>query len=266
MNKLYNSLPITGIAKTITELVGINAPKEAESSIDIIVNSAKSYFGDRKIDRVFMYNPDAIALWLFQKYTALFEKAFLQSSVQIPMLSIMPSVTPVCFASMYTGAMPTVHGIQEYIKPVVKTDTIFDAFIRSDMKPAIISTANASMSCIFLEREMDYFIYDNHEDCNKKAMELIAGDKHDLIVLYNGNYDTVMHRTGTESSEAISELKNNIETYSTVIKQIEKHWKNHRTMIGFCPDHGCHDIDGNLGSHGLDMAEDMNIIHFYHFV
>ena len=57
-------------------------------------------------------------------------------------------------------------------------------------------------------------------------MALIANDRHDLNVLYNGNYDAVMHRAGTESNEAI------------------------------------HEIDGNLGSHGLDMAEDMNVIHF----
>jgi len=178
----------------------------------------------------------------------------------------MPSVTPVCFASMYTGAMPKVHGIQAYEKPVLRIDTVFDAFIRAGMKPAIVSTANDSISCIFLDREMDYYIYDTHEDCNKKVMELIAEDEYNLIVLYNGNYDTVMHRTGPESNEALSELRSNIETYSTLIKQVESHWKNHRTMIGFCPDHGCHEIDGTLGSHGLDMAEDMNIIHFYRFI
>jgi len=109
------------------------------------------------------------------------------------MLSVMPSVTPVCFASMYTGAMPNVHGIQAYEKPVLSTDTVFDAFIRADLKPAIVSTANDSISCIFLERDMDYFIFDvstandsisciflerdmdyfifdSHEECTKKAM------------------------------------------------------------------------------------------------
>jgi predicted AlkP superfamily pyrophosphatase or phosphodiesterase len=266
MKKLYNSLPITGIAETITDIVGIDAPKQAEPLIEIICNSAKMYFNSKKVDRVFIYNPDAIALWLFQKYTALFEKAIMSSSIQVPLLSIMPTVTPACFASMYTGAMPDIHGIQAYEKPVVKTDTVFDAFIRAGLKPAIVSTADASLSCIFLEREMDYFIYDTHFDCNKKAMELIIDDKHDLIVLYNGNYDTTMHRAGTESNEAINELKSNIETYCELIKLIELHWSTHRTMVGFCPDHGCHEIDGNLGSHGLDMPEDMNIIHFYRFI
>ena len=97
-------------------------------------------------------------------------------------------------------------------------------------------------------------------------MELIERDGHDLIVLYNGDYDTAMHRNGPESDKSLDALKGNIETFSTLVSHSEKHWGNHHTMIGFCPDHGCHEIDGNLGSHGLDMAEDMNVIHFYRFI
>ena len=44
---------------------------------------------------------------------------------------------------------------------------------------------------------------------------------------------------------------------------IENHWKNHNTLMGFAMDHGCHEIDENSGSHGLDMDEDLNIVHFY---
>ena len=75
-----------------------------------------------------------------------------------------------------------------------------------------------------------------------------------------------MHRTGTESNDAMAELEYVIGTYSALIKQIRLHWGAHRTMVGFCPDHGCHDIDGSLGSHGLDMAEDINVMHFFKFV
>jgi len=266
MGGLYNSLPITCVAKTITDVMGIGAPRQAGKSIDIICDSAKAAFGDRNADRVFIYNPDAIALWLFQKYTALFEDTFLHSDIQIPLLSVMPSVTPVCFASMYTGAMPNIHGIQAYEKPVLKTDTVFDALLRAGMKPAIVSTANDSISRIFLERNMDYFIYDTVGECNQKALELIEKDKHDLIVLYNGNYDAVMHRNGPESDKSLNAIKENIETFGLLVSSIEKYWRSHRTMIGLCPDHGCHEIDGNYGSHGLDMAEDMNIIHFYRFI
>jgi hypothetical protein len=48
--------------------------------------------------------------------------------------------------------------------------------------------------------------------------------------------------------------------------RIAEAWRGHNTVYGFCPDHGCHAIDGNLGSHGLDMAEDMDIFHIYGFL
>lgn len=51
-----------------------------------------------------------------------------------------------------------------------------------------------TLSKIFLDRTIDYYIYKKPEECNQKAMELIKEDQHDLIVLYNGNYDYYMHR------------------------------------------------------------------------
>ena len=266
MHNQTDSLPITGVAGTITDVLGIDAPGQAGPPIGAICGAAGAAFAGEKADRVFMYNPDAVALWLYEKYPALFEEATACSDLRLPMRSVMPSVTPVCFASMYTGAVPEVHGIRAYVKPVLQTDTVFDALLRAGKRPAIVSTAGDSISRIFLERDMDYFIYDTVEECNEKAAALIAEDRHDLIALYNRDYDAAMHRHGPESAEALGALKRNIAAYGSLTRQIETHWGGHRTMIGFCPDHGCHAIDGNLGSHGLDMPEDMSVIHFYRFI
>ena len=268
MGKIYNSTSIGAVARTITDIMGIDAPNQAGESADILVKKANLAFNGKKADRVFIYNPDAVALWLFQKYTYLFEEMLINADIGIPMKAVMQSVTPVCFATMYTGAEPSVHGIEAYKKPVVKIDTIFDALIRAGLKPAIVSTTGDSTSCIFLEREMDYFIFDTTDECNKKAMELIEEDKHDFIILYNPNYDNTMHRCGTESKEALIELKKNAETYAKIVAQIEKCWGMHRTMIGFCPDHGCHDHDlyGQKAGHGLDIPENLNVMHFFRFV
>ena len=98
---------------------------------------------------------------------------------------------------------------------------------------------------------------------NGKAIELIKEDKYDLIVVYNGNYDSTMHHTGPESKESIDVLKENIKTYSDFVSLIKNEWKDHDVFYAFAPDHGCHEIDGDSGAHGLCMEEDMNIIHFY---
>ncbi|NJD01227.1 MAG: hypothetical protein FIA99_01200 [Ruminiclostridium sp.] len=260
-----NTICLTGVASTITDIMGIAAPKFAAKSINEISQLADKYFHGEKADRVLIYNPDAIALWLFQKYTSFFDGIFRHTQIGLPILSVMPSVTPVCFASMYTGAMPEVHGIKTYEKPVVRTDTLFDALIRAGKKPAIVSTANDSISQIFLERTMNYFIFDTPDECNQKALELIEQDEYDLIVVYNGNYDAAMHCFSPEGAESLEVLKQNISMFDTIAIATRKAWEKHNTLISFLTDHGCHEIDGKLGSHGLDMPEDMNIIHFYGF-
>lgn len=265
MSDIYDSLPLTSIAATVLGVLGVNPPEGFAPANDIVTEKAEAAFGG-KADRVFIYNPDAVALWLFQKYTGLFKKALLRSDLQIPMLSVMPSVTPVCFASMYTGVMPESHGIKAYVKPVLKAHTVFDSLARAGKRCAIVSTSGDSISEIFRERDMDYFIYDTHQECNKKALELIAEDRHSLIVLYNGNYDATMHKFAPESKEALAALEENVETFSQMHGAICSTWKGHKTLMGFCPDHGCHEIDGGMGSHGLEMIEDMNIIHMFSFI
>ena len=55
-----------------------------------------------------------------------------RTDLEVRYETVMPSVTPVCFGTMYTGAQPEVHGIRRYEKPVIKIDTIFDVLIRNE--------------------------------------------------------------------------------------------------------------------------------------
>ena len=112
---------------------------------------------------------------------------------------------------------------------------------------------------------MDYYHFEsgNIEEVNAKAIELILRDEHDLIVIYNGNYDTVMHKKGPESPEALAELRLNSHMFGVLSELIQNKWQSHNTLVGFAMDHGCHEIDDGSGSHGLDMEEDLNIVHLY---
>lgn len=261
MQEIYCPLHLTGVAAAVAGALDVEPPHEAAAALEPIAALCKG-----GVDRVLMYNPDAVALWLFEKYTDLFLPVMRRTQLTLPLQTVMPSVTPVCFGTMYTGAEPAVHGIQSYTKPVIRTDTVFDALIRAGKKPCIISTGNDSMSRIFLERDMDYCIVDTPDEANAKALALIEQDRHDLIAVYNGNYDGAMHKFGPESPQALAALRHNVDAFSTLADAVRAQWTAHRTLSAFAPDHGCHEIDGDCGSHGLYMPEDMNIIHFYGIV
>lgn len=260
---MKNADSLTTISGALAYAMGIEAPVQAELANEKLCRYLDEILSGQKVTRIFMYNPDAIAQWIYHKYPHMFAEAKQRTDIEIPLCTVMPSVTPVCFGTMYTGAQPEIHGIKGYIKPVIQIDTLFDALIRSGKKAAIVSTTGDSMSKIFLERDMDYYIYDTVEQVNAKTCDLIIENQYDFIAVYNANYDSYMHKYGPESNEALGELRSNVRTFGMFSELITEHWKKYNTLIGFAMDHGCHEIDGNCGSHGLDMEEDINITHFY---
>lgn len=258
-----NSTSLDTLCAALCYAMGVEPPAQAAPANAELCRFVDEQLGGRKVDRILMYNPDAIAQWIEEKYPHFLREVYSRTELSVPLCSVMPSVTPVCFGTMYTGAQPQVHGIQRYEKPVITIDTIFDAMIRAGKKCAIVGDRSCSLAHIFLDRDMDYYTAATSADVNAKAAELILLDKYDLLVVYNGNYDSRMHKTGPEAAEALGELRANTLTFAMLNTMVKEHWTGHNTLMGFAMDHGCHEIDGNCGSHGLDMPEDLNIVHHY---
>lgn len=263
---MKNMNSLESLCGALCYALGIDAPEAAAQPNKDLCEYIDKALGGEKADRIFMYNPDAVAQWISEKYPWFMREVTERTDLSLPLLSVMPSVTPVCFGTMYTGAKPCVHGIMSYTKPVIKIDSIFDAILRSGKKAAIVCTDGDSMSKIYLEREIDYFFYDTIEEVNAKTCQLIAEDKYDFIAVYNGNYDSIMHKFAPESPQALGELRTNSRAFGMFYELIKEKWKSHNTLIGFSTDHGCHETDGDCGSHGLDMEEDLNILHFYKII
>ncbi len=252
------------LAAAYAAILGIDPPALANPANPDLLSFAESAFGEKKADRLFLYNPDAVGAWIAEKYARFMKEVYDRCPLRLPLNTVMPSVTPVCFATIYSGAQPEVHGIRKYEKPVLTVPTLFDAAIAAGKKPVIVaSSPKCSIANIFLERNMDYFICETTEEANAKACELIREDRYDIYTVYNGNYDARMHKTGPESAESLAELRLNSHVFGIFDEMIAKFWGGHRTLVGFAMDHGCHEIDGNCGSHGLDMPEDIEIDHFY---
>ena len=258
-----NTTSLDTIARALCNTMGIDPPPQSAPACEELTSYITSVFGSEKADRIFMYNPDAIGQWIYEKYPQLFKETVNCTDLAVPFLSPMPSVTPVCFATIYSGVQPEVHGIQKYEKPTLTAHTVFDSVIAAGKTAAIVAFHTCTISKIFRERDMDYFTYGTLDEVHAKAAELILKDEYDFIAVHAWNYDSVMHKHGPESLEALSEARVNSRTYASFDALIRTHWKHHNTVLGFAMDHGCHEIDGNCGSHGLDMPEDRNIVHFY---
>lgn len=259
---MKNSISMTRFCRTIAECVGVEAPEEADQSYPMVGNMLKEK-GIESVEKTLIYNPDAVGLWLFQKYTPWFEPVLEHTQVGVPVCTVLPSYTPVCFGTMYTGVEPAVHGIQRYEKHVLSQESLFDKLAKSNKRTAVVAVQNSSMAIIFGGRNIDYYIMPYDGEVNDKAEELIREDKYDVVVVYNQEYDDVMHRTFPESAQSLEALKHHIAAFDRLCKACKSSWKGCDSLVCWATDHGIHTDEAGHGNHGTDLEEDLNVMHFF---
>ena len=258
-----NTVSLESLAAALAYAMGIEPPIHAAPANPDLTAYIDTALAGKKADRIFIYNTDAIGQWLIDKYPALYEEVTESMDLKLPMQTVNPPKTPIAFGTMYTGAAPQVHGIIQYEKKLITIDTLFDAMARAGKKVALLSCHDYSMTIIFQERAIDYFIFDTWAEVNAKAAELIIRDEYDFILTYNANYDDIHHLKGPESPEAFGEIRFNCRTFCMFDALIRTHWSKHNVLIGTGMDHGCHELANGLGDHSEDTPQDRNIIHHY---
>lgn len=258
-----NTVSLCSVCAALCDAMGIPAPKNAAPPNPDLTYYAGKTLHSQKADRLVIFCPDAVGQWLYEKHPYFFGGIDSVTDLKLYLASEMPSVTPVNFGSLFSGAEPEVHGITKYEKKPVAAETIFDTAPRVGKKVALITTPTCSMGMIFPGRDIDYFYTTHSYESCAVAAKVILEDLHDIVVIYSGNYDAAQHKYGPESPEALSELKHNATAFRLFSSLVRDNWKHHNTLMAWCTDHGCHEIDGGLGSHGLCMVEDINVIHFF---
>lgn len=255
---------ITSLTPTICALMAIRPPALANVDVLDTVIGAADGCGARPIDRGFVYAPDAIGTYLCRKHRQSFNRVVAHAPIQVHLRSVLPPKTPVCYASMFTGAQPFSHGLREYDKRMLTCDTLFDALIRGRRSIAIVAVKDSSIDRIFRGRHIDYFSETYDEQVTDRALNLIEAGAHDFIVAYNQRYDDAVHATSPRSSEAIDAMEGHIDSFVAVAEALEAHWKGHSRLIAFTPDHGAHvDPVTGKGTHGEDIPEDVYVDHFF---
>ncbi len=258
----FNLYPLKQFAGTVADCMDFPLPDTYAPSIAWAARILKDRMGG-PADRAVLYHADAVGMYMWQKYTNLFAPVYRHSSMSIPFLSTVESVTPVAHASMYTGVDPAVHGIQTYTRPQLTCDTLYDQLIAAGKRVAIAAQKDSTFVHIFKGRALDMFELDTSIETQEKALELIASDRYDLISIHVFDYDSAAHAYGPESKEALNALSLEAEGYARMAEALEKNRAGHRTLLTYSPDHGQHAVEGGRGSHGSKMIEDMNILHFF---
>jgi hypothetical protein len=255
---------IGAVTPTLCDLMGVARPRLSREEPIGAVSKACREAGVSRVERCLVYAPDAIGSSLLEREADMAGKVARVAPVVIPLQSVFPSKTPACFATMFTGAPPEVHGIQEYERPVLECDTLFDTLIRAGKRPAIVSVEDASVDIIFRGRDMDYFSEPYDCEVTERVLELIEADRHDFILAYHQAYDDILHEATPEAREALAAVEYHIDAFVEMVAAARGRWEGRGGLVAFAPDHGAHvDPATGRGTHGSAMPEDMNVLHFF---
>jgi hypothetical protein len=216
------------------------------------------------IERALVFAADALGARLVEDFPEAFAPVLAHAPIQVRARAVLPSVTPVCFASMFTGAPPETHGIRKYEKPILACDTLFDALTRSGRTVAIVAVQDSSIDRIFRNRPIDYFTERYDPEVLDRARSLVRGDRHDLILVYQQEYDDRMHASVPRSPEALAAMENHVKSFDALAAVAGERWSDRPHALCFLTDHGTHiDPDTGRGTHGSDLPDDMDVVLFW---
>ena len=262
-SKYKRDYSIGALTPTVCELFGVPEPADcAASAVAPIVDQAvRTMTG--KVERMVLFCCDAMGEHQREHFPEVFQRIEKVAPFRIPSVAVMPSVTPVCYGTIFTGAAPCVHGIQKYEKPVLTVDTLFDAMARAGKNVAIISDNNCSIDTIFRKRAVDYYSFRTDAQSFECTLELIKKDSYDLIISYMTGYDAMQHKTGCFSKECTEQALFAADRFEKLAALMDELYPYKNRALVFVPDHGGHLIDETHGTHGFDIPEDMLVSHYY---
>ena len=263
--KKYNrDYSIGDLTPTVCEAFGVAEPACCGAvAVAPIVDQIARTMGEGAMEKVVLFCCDAMGEHQREHFPEVFERIEKVAPFRIPSVAVMPSVTPVCYGTIFSGAAPCVHGIQKYEKPVLEVETLFDVLPKAGKNVAIVAVNVCSIDMIFRKRNVDYYSFRTDRQSMDCAMELIAKNNYDLIVLYMTEYDALQHKTGCFSPECTEQAYIAADRFEQLAAAMDKHYSDQNRMLVFVPDHGGHLVEEKRGTHGFDIPEDMLVSHYY---
>jgi len=256
---------IASVTPTMCALFSVEPPRDSEEKpIGSVLAEAAKKLKDGKIRKALIYAPDAIGEGLYRDYTSQFSGVRKAAPLEVEMKSVIPTWTPVCFSSMFTGAQPAVHGIKKYEKPVLAVDTLFDALARTGKKVAIVAVKGSSIDLVFRNRKIDYYTEEYDPQVEARVLDILKSKDYDLILAYHQEYDDLMHGSTPRDPKALEAFRRHLRSFEALASAFNERYASANRVVAFTPDHGTHiDQATGKGTHGTDSPEDVDVRHFW---
>lgn len=173
--------------------------------------------------------------------------------------AVMPTITPVNFATMLTGAHPDTHRIRDRTERL-DLETVFDVLRKHGGVSATAARAVSSLGILISPFADRPGLAESNTDDEVCALAMKAmGERADLLWVQLLDVDDAGHEHGPLSSEGVAAIHRN-DSHLRVIAETASR-NGYGLMV--LADHGQHTImrsDGSVGgTHGTDADDDVYV-------
>lgn len=244
---------MTCVAPTVSALLGLPPPAQAVGRAIPEITAAGP------AERVAIVAPDALGeyAWGLWRHEMPFLRS-LHGRHSLTLRSVMPSITPVNFAAMVTGADRAGHGIGTF-NDTFACETLFDVVRRAGGRSAGIGLRGYTGSQL-LGRFADICgRVEEHSDeaVAERIAAIVREHRPQFLIAQLGCVDDVFHACGPSSPEVVPMLRETDDRCRRLAETL--------TAAGYVvlilSDHGQHDVPdpasgARRGSHGTDSDQD----------
>ena len=249
MRKIYS---MTSVAPTVSAVLGVAAPAQAkESLIQEMVTDLEG------CERVAVLAPDGLGDKVFQRWRK--EMPFLDArhrECSLVLRAVMPTVTPVNFATMISGTDLEGHGVRTR-ELDFQCETLFDVVRRAGGRSAGVGRTGYTGSEL-LARCADIpgtAMERKDAEVTDLVIRIVETEQPEFLIAQLGGTDDVFHQFGPSSPEVVPALRE-MDGY---LERLAEHLSRAGYGVIVLSDHGQHDVqegDRRGGSHGTDSEED----------
>lgn len=243
-------LSLTQLAPTIAAVLGLPAPARAtDPSMPEVVADLQG------AERLAVLAPDALGVHPFTLWRH--DMPFLDALHQqhsLVLRGVMPTITPVNFATMVTGTDQPGHGIQNFDSDF-HCETLFDVIRAHGGQSAGVGQKGYTGSKLLARCADLGGTAESNTDAEVEQLTLGFARDHrpQFIIVQLGSTDDVLHKHGPSSPEVVPVLRDTDAILQRMVGAL--------TALGYAiiitSDHGQHDcLDGPGGTHGLEQDED----------
>lgn len=173
--------------------------------------------------------------------------------------SVMPTITPVNFATMLTGADPDTHGIRDRTEEL-SLETVFDVLREEGKSSATVARALSSLGILISPFADRPGLAESNLDADVCALALKAlKEGVDILWVQLLDVDDAGHQHGPTSSQGVSAAG----TADGHLREIASEAYRGGYGVIVLADHGQHTITKDDGSeagwHGTDLDEDVYV-------